>query len=244
MPSTFETGHATIIANFERLLAFVRTYGSSYNPVKPELQLVNLENSLLTAKASLAQVVARNTDYNNKVNERKIAFSSLKSFSTRLINALQITDASEELISDAKGFRRKIAGQRASVTTNFSLDLNVPSNNRHSVSQQSYVQQVQHFAGLVSVIQSEPSYSPNEPDFQVQNLQSKQDELSLKNTEVMNAYSLLSHARTQRNNLLYIDDNSIAELGAQIKKYIKMAYGLKSVEYSKIKSLSFIKRKV
>ena len=60
-----------------------------------------------------------------------VAFSNLKSLSTRLVNALQATDASDETIDDAKGFNRKMQGKKASstqtpTTTNAPLDSSLP----------------------------------------------------------------------------------------------------------------------
>ena len=112
MASTSETGHAKNVANFQNLLAFVKGYGATYNPSKDTLKVPQLEALLTNAQGKLADVVAQNAAYNTKVNERQTAFSGLKALSTRLINALQITDATEQVIDDAKGYNRKLQGQK------------------------------------------------------------------------------------------------------------------------------------
>ncbi len=120
--------------------------------------------ALATAsKTSLADVVTKNTAYNNKVNERVNAFSGLKVLSTRLVNALEITDATAQVIKGAKGFNRKLQGKKA-LTNATPIDPNTPAPTTISTSQQSYDQQIQHLAGLTSVLISEPSYSPNETE--------------------------------------------------------------------------------
>ena len=89
MASTSETGHAKNVANLQDLISFVTGYGATYNPTKNALKLPQL-NALATAsQTSLADVVTKNTAYNNKVNERVTAFSGLKALSTRLVNALE-----------------------------------------------------------------------------------------------------------------------------------------------------------
>lgn len=113
MPSTSETGHAKNVANFQDLIAFVTGYGASYNPNKNALKLPQLIALHTAAEANLAEVVTKNTLYNNKVNERVAAFKDLKSLSTRLINALQTTDATPEKIANAKTFNKKMQGVRA-----------------------------------------------------------------------------------------------------------------------------------
>ena len=112
MASTSEVGHAKNVANFQDLIEFVIGYGETYNPSKNSLKLPQLIALRETAQTKLNDVIAKNTIYNNKVNERMVAFSNLKSFSTRLVNALQTTDATNETINNAKTFNRKMQGKK------------------------------------------------------------------------------------------------------------------------------------
>lgn len=107
-----ETGQAKNAANFKNLITFVTAYGATYNPSKNALQLPQLMALKAYANSKLADVVTKNTAYNNRVNERIIAFGGLKSLATRLVNALQTTDATDQKIKDAKGFNKKIQGVR------------------------------------------------------------------------------------------------------------------------------------
>ena len=68
MASTSETGHAKNVANFQNLIAFVTGYGATYNPSKSALKLPQLVALKADADTKLADVVAKNTAYNNKVN--------------------------------------------------------------------------------------------------------------------------------------------------------------------------------
>lgn len=101
MASTSEVGHAKNVANFQDLIEFVTGYGATYNPSKSSLKLAQLVALKATAETKLTDVISKNTNYNNKVNERMVAFSNLKSLSTRLVNALQTTDATTQTINDA-----------------------------------------------------------------------------------------------------------------------------------------------
>lgn len=241
--SASETGHAKNIANFQHLLAFVKAYGETYNPTKETLKIPQLEAILADAEAKLAEVITQNTAYNNKVNERFTAFSGLKSLSTRLINALQTTDASHQVINDAKGFNRKMQGQRAPTTTATVADPNTPAPNMISVSQQSYTQQLQHLAGIITVLKSEPSYTPNEADLQIITLEAKQNELAIKNNEVSTAYVNVSNSRIARNTTLYTNPESIFTIASEVKKYIKSIFGATSPEFAQVKGIEFKKPK-
>lgn len=243
MATTYETGHAKNVANFQNLIAFVKGYGATYNPSKESLKVPQLEALLADAQSKLAEVVDKNATYNTKVNERIDAFSGLKALSTRLINAIQTTDASNELINDAKGFNRKLQGQRSTPTTTTPLDPNASAPNTISTSQQSYTQQLQHFAGLIAVLKTEPSYTPNEEDLKIVTLEAKQTDLATKNDEVANAYVDVSNSRISRNATLYTKKDSIFETASEVKKYIKAVYGATSPEYAQVKGIEFKKPK-
>jgi len=244
MASTSETGHAKNVANFQNLIAFVTGYGANYNPSKNALKLPQLIALKDEADSKLANVVVNNTAYNNKVYERQNTFSGLKSLSTRLVNAIQSTDATDQIIKDAKGFNKKMQGQRASATATSTTNPNTPAPRTISTSQQSYTQQIQHFAGLISVLESVPSYTPNETDLQVATLVAKQNELTIKNNEVATAYTSISNSRIARNTILYSTEGSIFDVASEVKKYIKSIYGASSPEFAQVKEIQFKKPKI
>ena len=242
MASTSEVGHAKNVANFQDLIEFVTGYGATYNPSKNSLKLPQLVALKATAETKLNDVISKNTLYNNKVNERMIAFGNLKSLSTRIVNALQTTDATDETIDDAKGFNRKLQGKKAS-TTQTPTDPNAPAPSTISTSQQSYDQLIQHFSGLKSVLEVEPTYTPNETELQVATLNAKIADLNTKNTAVATAYTNISNSRIARNNTLYADSTGLVEIATEVKKYIKSLYGASSPEFAQVKGIEFKKTK-
>ena len=102
MASKSEVGHAKNVANFQDLIAFINGYGATYNPSKNSLTLPELNALYTQANASLNAVVNKKTEYNNAVNQRAEAFSDLRTLSTRLVNALDATDATKEKIEEPK----------------------------------------------------------------------------------------------------------------------------------------------
>ena len=172
-------------------------------------------------------------------NNRMIAFEGLKAFSTRLLNALEATDATAEKVKDAKTFNRKIQGKRAGEIAATTTDPNTPAPTNISASQQSYDQQIQHFAGLVSVLQSEASYAPNEVDLQIVTLTTKQADLVTKNNAVATAYTTVSNARIARDKTLYNNNTGLVDIAAEVKQYIKSIFGVSSPEYAQVKGIAF-----
>jgi hypothetical protein len=242
MASTSETGNAKNVANFQDLISFVTGYGAVYNPTKNTLKLPQLNTLFSASQASLADVVSKNTDYNNKVNERVIAFKDLKPLATRLINALQTTDATTEKVADAKGFNKKLQGIRAKALT-APTDPNTPGPATISTSQQSYDQQIQHLAGLISVLESETSYAPNETDLQITTLAAKQANLTAKNNAVANAYTNVSNSRIARNTTLYDTTTGLVDIATEVKKYVKSIFGATSPQFAQVKGIEFTKKK-
>ena len=243
MASTSEVGHAKNVANFQDLIEFVTGYGATYNPSKSSLKLAQLVALKATAETKLTDVISKNTNYNNKVNERITAFSGLKSFSTRLVNALQTTDATPETIGNAKTFNRKMQGKKASASQT-PTDPNAPAPTTISTSQQSYDQLIQHLSGLKSVLEEEPSYTPNEAELQVATIDAKIADLTAKNTAVSTAYTNISNSRISRNETLYTSDNGIFETASEVKKYIKSVFGASSPQYNQVSGIKFSKPKL
>ena len=247
MASTSETGHAKNVANFQDLIAFAAGYGATYNPTKNSLKLASLNTLSTAAQSNLADVIAKNTDYNNAVNNRLAAFNGIKSLSTRLVSALDATDASPEKIKDAQGFNRKLQGKRATPTATTGpavpITENTPAPSTISAVQLSYDQQIEHFAGLISVLQSETSYAPNETDLKVVNLIAKKSGLTAKNKDVSTTYAAISNSRIARDKTLYQTDTGLVDIAGEVKKYIKSIYGATSPEYGQVKGIEFKKAK-
>lgn len=241
MASTSEVGHAKNVANFQDLIEFVNGYGATYNPSKANLTIPELQTLYTQANESLDNVITQNTAYNNAVNQRVEAFSDIRKLSTRLVNALQVTDASNEKIEDAKGFNRKLRGQRAAKKTTLN-DPSTPAPKSNSASQQSYDQLIEHLQGLVAVLASEPSYTPNETELQVPTLQTLVNDLNTKNAQVAQAYVQVSNARINRNNILYNQENGLVTIASDVKKYVKSIFGASSQEYEQVKSIKFIRK--
>jgi hypothetical protein len=239
MPSTSETGHAKNVANFQDLIAFVTGYGAAYNPSKSALKLVNLQTKITAEQTNLTTVIAKNTTYNTAVNERFAAFDNIRGLTTRVINALSSTDASDKTIADAKGFNRKIQGKKASGTTAAPTDPATPAPKTISASQQSYDQLTQHLNGLISTIQSEPTYAPNENDLKVITLTAKAATMLAKNNAVATEYTAISNARIARDKGLYAEKTGLVAIAGDVKDYVKSVFGFTSAEYKQISKIKF-----
>ena len=223
MPSTSETGHAKNVANFEDLISFSTGYWATYNPSKEALKVANLNTQLANARNVLNEVKTTQTAFNNATNKRMDAFKPLKSLATKIINALDATDASAETVKDARTINRKIQGQRATPKTVSSppaAQVEGAADKTISASQQSYDQQIEHFAKLVELLSSDSNYKPNEADLTVAANQTKLAALKAANTDVVKTYTNWSNSRIARTNALYNPLTGLVNTALDVKKYI------------------------
>lgn len=238
MSSNSEVGHAKNASNFFEIITFATGLGPLYNPTKTILKLPNLIAVHAAAETDLATVITDNTAFNNRTNENAAEFSDVRPLATRLVNALEATDASPAKIKDAKAFTRKLNGKRASTITE-PVDPNTPAPTTISSSQRSYDQQIQHLTGLNSVLLSEPTYIPNEAPLKTATVTTKIATLTTKNKAVATAFTKVDNSRIKRDKTLYLPETGMVDVAFDVKKYVKSAFGASSPEYKQISGIPF-----
>ena len=176
----------------------------------------------------------------------------MKKLSTRIVNALDATDATDKLVKDAKTINNKIQGKRAGDKTKPSptpvppvppIPTPTPEAKSISVSQLSYDSLIAHFDALIQLVSSEPTYTPNETDLQVSTLQTLLGNLRATNTAVVNAYTNYSNAQITRNSILYTPVSGLVDIAGDVKKYVKSVFGATSPQYKQVSGLQFKKVK-
>lgn len=231
MASTSETGHGKNLANFKKIIIIIKGF-PDYNPTKAAIQIPNLEILRDHTDAAFDTLRTKNAQYDHIINQRQQTFSQLKPYSTRIINALDASDAADAKVKDARTIIRKIHGKRAAKS----------SPNSISTSQLSYDSQIEHLSNLLALLITEPSYNPNEAALQIPTIQTQLQQMRQKNLEVNQSYTLLSNARIQRDQLLYNPKTGIAHITSELKKYLKSLYGPISQEFLLIRDIKIKKQ--
>ncbi len=242
MSSTSETGHVKNVANFYDQISFITGYGPTYNPNKASITLAGLTAKHTEGLNALESVTGAYVTYTNAVNNRLIPFQGIPTLASRIVNALDATDASTELVNDAKVLLRKLRGRRA--TSAQPINPGDPIPVTISVSQLSYDQLLEHFTNLVALATSEPSYSPNEVELQGVTLNALINTLRSLNNAVADAWTTISNSRLERNNVLYHENDGLLAIAQESKNYTRSVFGpqapqtkqLTGIRYHKIKS--------
>ena len=237
-----ETGHAKNVANFEDLISFVTSYVAAYNPTKTAIKVATLNLLFTQAKTDILNVTTKTVAFNNATNTRAMLFDPLRSLSTRLVNAFIATDATTEMIKDAKTINRKLQGKRAKIVQ-VTTDPNAQAPNTISASQQSYDQLIEHFTKLIELLKSEPSYAPNEAELKTATLATQLAALKTANTNVSNAYTAVSNSRIARDKTLYKEKTGLYDVSGDVKNYVKSLFGATSQEFKQVSKIKFTKPK-
>lgn len=243
MKSISETGHVKNVANFEDLISFCTAYQENYNPTKTSITLAALNAQFQLAQSKITKVTKTKNAFDNATGVRQTTFAALKPLATKVINALDATDALPTVIKDAKTINRKLQGGRATTkskpTDAIPLTEAAGETTTISVSQQSYDRLIDSFDRLIDVVDAEISYNPNEANLKVTFLQTVLADLQTANSMVINKYTDYSNARIDRDKTFYTAIDCLLETAQNVKKYIKSVYGATSPEYKQISGLKF-----
>ena len=241
-----ETGHAKNVANFEKLISNVTSFGTVYNPSKESIKLLELNAHLALAKAVINEVNSSEPVYKNAVSAREVAFSSLNKLITRVSNALKASDTTTRVDDSAATLIRKLQGRKSTskMTDEEKEAAKTAGNevNKISSSQMSYDNRLANFDKLIKLLASVPEYAPNEIELKVESLTNLYIDLTYKNTTVINAAALLNNARIARDKVLYTPLSGVVDISVDVKTYVKSVYGATSPQYKALSGLTFISR--
>ena len=189
MTTISETGHAKNVSNLDELVSFVTGYGVTYNPTKASIKLTALQALLLSSKTSLKAVNDVYPAYSLAVAAREQAFLPLSKIATRILNALKATDASVQVIDDAKTIIRKIQGSRVTPkkteAEKQALLAKGKLSKEISTSQMSYDNRLENLDKLINLLANIPEYTPNEAELKIPALKELFSNLSDKNKDVI-----------------------------------------------------------
>ncbi len=201
---------------------------------------------MVSGNTILETVGSEKTAHNNATNLREVQFKPLAKLCTRIINALDASGASKEMVKDARGFVNKIQGRRAGKKEEAPVqDPNNPiveTPNYISVSHTSFDNRIANFQGLIQLLNAASNYQPNEPELSQASLANLLHDLKLVHQAAKQTEVALSNARIERDKILYLDDNCICESALDVKKYIKSIFGANSQQHKQVGKLSFVVR--
>ena len=247
MRKNYETGHAKNVENFSKLNENIISFGGKYAPSDVRLQPSNLNAVKTAAVASLETVNVANPPFLQALSRREIAFDGIPKLASRALAIAETLHLDPATINALKELVRKLYGRRAApkkvVPQNPDAEVTGKEHKYISVSQLSFDQRIEHFSQFVDILAAEPAYQPAEQDLRVESFSSRLAEMRASNTAVTQVSIPLANARNNRNTILYAPLTGLVDVALDVKKYVRAAFGDKSIEYTEIKGIEFTRPK-
>lgn len=245
---TTESGDNKVIGNFRKLIDECSA-DSAFNPANNKLKIPALETQYTAGDAAVTGVAVARAPNKLAMTDREDAFSGLRALAVRSRNFLKASGASAGVVEDAETFIRKLGGGRKSAKPKD--DSATPQNEATqgsgggagsgSASQLSYDNQIGNFESYIEIVKNVSAYNPNEADLKVAALTALATSLTARSNAVSSSSAALDQARGLRDQLLYLNDDSIVNTAKLVKAYVQAALGSQSQLFKKIKGLQFVK---
>lgn len=232
--------HIKNVQSLEKLLGICTGFGESYQPGKQKLQVEAMAALVSQAQQCLREVAAARAVYNSATNSRALVFDSLGPLRPRLIGALIASGVPQTTVDDARALVRKLSRQRAA-------DRNpIPSETTSKLRRArglDYVSLVGHFEDLLMTLSEAEGYDPKQEDLVLSALEENLIAIRASNSRVADAAHELYNARSNRDNLLYRQPDSVYNVVRMAKEFVKSVYGFNSDQYRAVSKLKFTKGK-
>lgn len=244
MASKSEVGHAKNVANFVTLYVICEGYALLYNPSKNSIKLVTFDAKKTASAAKQSAVNALYPAYDEAQDARKILFAPLSSLTTDILNGVKASEVTKGFIADVKTLANKIRGIRSTPKPVDIPDTDQDeSKNFHSTSQMSFDLRLDNFDKLIALLGSNSGYAPNETPIKVITLKALYTAMLAANKAVIDAFNPLDNARIARDVELYHEETGLVTVAADVKFYIKSAFGSTSAQFKQVSKLKFVRPK-
>lgn len=232
MSKKTEMGYHNNAANFKALIQYVTNWSTQYNPSKTTITITALEDADQATDLALQEVQTQKANLIVAVNDRQIAFGAIPKLATRIVNAMDATDIPDLLIKDARGILAKIRGTSSRKSKDIQPDEqgNV-SNNTISTSRRSYDSILENYSMLLTIVEQQADYQPNENDLKINTLKALLPQLHTLNNAVNEGVILLANARYERDAAFYMPNTGILPRVRDVKAYAKSIFGADSRQY-------------
>ncbi|MCD9188390.1 MAG: hypothetical protein LUM44_18375 [Pyrinomonadaceae bacterium] len=237
-----EQGHAKNLELFKKEHHFAVSWGAKYAPTNELLALNAMLAQITAGENILSEIIASRTPYRNATAAAQDAFERLGPLMPRIINAMKGAGIEASVIEDTKTYTRKISGQRK--TKKPKDDPNSPdfdeSEKANSAAQMSRANRIENFEAVISALEAQAAYKPNEDDLKIITLREFLTELRQKNEAVQDTFITLSNKRAERDALFYTPGTGIVAVGNLFKRYVE-SFGRNSAEWKQIKDFEFVR---
>jgi hypothetical protein len=232
------------VATLDKVLGFCNAQGAVYNPSQESIQVAALNSLLTSAREKVKAADVSRTAYENALNARQPVFRELTKLASRVLDALEVSGAPQEVIDDVKAIKRRFYSP-ARVPAKSSQQGMLPDGSgkaegkyQRRLSQLDYATRVENFQKLIHRVNAISVYKPNEADLKITALNevlAKADEC---NRNVISMFIAMKNDMRELNALL---SEKVYVAVKTIKAYIRSVFGRNSAMYKEVVQFKFKK---
>ncbi|MEZ4801220.1 MAG: hypothetical protein R2797_00500 [Gelidibacter sp.] len=167
---------------------------------------------------------------------RKDVFGAIEARLSRIRAELILSGASAVTVAQVQSIIRKLRGERK-----VAKDMSNPNDDYNSVSQRNFDDIVVNFERLVAMLANDPNYDPVIEELKLLALEGDLETMRAANLDAIAARAEWEAARTERNNFFNTDVTGLVDVFMTSKKVVLANYGIKSLNYKRVKGLSYLK---
>lgn len=250
MAKQYESGHPKILESLGKLIAIDETLDQTRLNPPAGLKLAELKAKRDAATGLQTDVGNSRADWRTVALDRAVDIDKFDSTAAEAVALFEGRGASKESVEDARGYVRKLRGQKAGGAAKPATDENGnpildETEKGISAAQTSAAAKVSTMYELIDFLEAQPKYAEvNKPGFTAAELRAFVDATQTKHDASLASVAKLSNDRRERNKAFYLDADCICELARQFKALVGGAYGFKSPEYKAVNAIPFRKPKL
>ncbi|TCJ14441.1 hypothetical protein EPD60_10650 [Flaviaesturariibacter flavus] len=219
MPRSTETGNAVNLGKFASTVSIVESLGATFTPVNEIIQKDKLQAFFNECKAAHERVASAQDNYDRAVNRRRDLFKSLKRTGTRVVNAYIAAGAAPGDVEDIRAINRKLQGETSRAVKDPGSD--EAAKRAYSTSQQGFINQADHVAGLAARCAGLRGFAPADADIDLPALQTLVAQLQDANKAVDTLAQEFRSAREARTRLFYDEERGMVARSQLLRSYFK-----------------------
>ena len=234
--------HVKNMQNFDKVIAVCTGLGGNYNPGKQNLSVVSLMATSAGAHSALLAMGAAKTNFYDATNHREVAFEDVNKLAARIVSELKSSGVLVQKVHDARYIQRKLTGFRASRDPVDTGAMDNGASVKKSIARGlDYTTLADNFRALLQTLRTEPLYQPVADDLKLPALEAKLATLVAANADVVRCAVELKNARSQRDEVLYLQSGSVYEQFHAAKQRLKATFGSGSPQFKGMTGVVFIK---
>lgn len=220
------------VAALDKVVMICNAHGANYNPSNAALKPTALAALLKLAQEKIEAVNVARATFMMAANARTDGFEGIPKLAAQVVRMVSASSASKTDKDDVRKIKARFHQRRKvkSIDQPQTQGTAMPeSPETRSISRRDRDSMMDNLRLLIEAVQKTAAYDPNEPEFKVDGLKAKVEELQALNFASMQAKLQLSNARIALREVMN-GSGGVIETTRAAKDYIRARFGMVSMQ--------------